>query len=120
MASLIALLAVGFAGPVANAAGPTTIFRDCGGATPHPDRLLTAPGLSRHEAIMASHMPEIRTANEPDSTLRMTRGGTVSYGDLAERVRRISASLHAAGLRPGDRVLFVVRPGPEAIAWYFK
>jgi acyl-CoA synthetase (AMP-forming)/AMP-acid ligase II len=41
--------------------------------------------------------------------------GDLSYGELAERVRATSAGLRAAGLEPGDRVLFSVRPGADAV-----
>jgi acyl-CoA synthetase (AMP-forming)/AMP-acid ligase II len=40
---------------------------------------------------------------------------TLSYGDLADRIRAVSSSLTALGMRAGDRVLFSVRPGPDAV-----
>jgi acyl-CoA synthetase (AMP-forming)/AMP-acid ligase II len=41
--------------------------------------------------------------------------GRMTYGRLAARVRSTSAGLRDAGLRDGDRVLFSVRPGADAV-----
>ena len=42
----------------------------------------------------------------------------VSYAELAERTRRSAAAFSAAGVRPGDRVLLLLRDTPEfAAAW---
>jgi len=41
--------------------------------------------------------------------------GTMTYGELADRVHATSAGLRDAGLRDGDRVLFSVRPGADAV-----
>jgi acyl-coenzyme A synthetase/AMP-(fatty) acid ligase len=42
----------------------------------------------------------------------------VSYAALAQRTRRASGALAALGVRPGDRVLFLMRDTPEfAAAW---
>jgi acyl-CoA synthetase (AMP-forming)/AMP-acid ligase II len=40
---------------------------------------------------------------------------TLSYGDLAARIRAVSAGLRGEGMVAGDRVLFSVRPGPDAV-----
>ena len=40
---------------------------------------------------------------------------TLSYSALAARVRSLAARLVAEGMAPGDRVLFSVRPGPDAV-----
>jgi len=40
---------------------------------------------------------------------------TLSYGELARRVRATAAALVQEGMRTGDRVLFSVRPGPDAV-----
>jgi acyl-CoA synthetase (AMP-forming)/AMP-acid ligase II len=40
---------------------------------------------------------------------------TLSYGELARRIRAVSAGLRAEGMAVGDRVLFSVRPGPDAV-----
>ncbi|MFM9877883.1 MAG: class I adenylate-forming enzyme family protein [Rhodoglobus sp.] len=53
-----------------------------------------------------------RTPDAPALTLRRT---TLRYRDLRDAIDGVSASLTAAGLVPGDRVLFSVRPGIDAI-----
>ncbi|MBN9606303.1 MAG: acyl--CoA ligase [Actinomycetales bacterium] len=40
---------------------------------------------------------------------------TLSGARLAGRIRRVAAGLAAEGLRPGERVLFSVRPGADAL-----
>jgi acyl-CoA synthetase (AMP-forming)/AMP-acid ligase II len=40
---------------------------------------------------------------------------TLTYADLGTRIRATSAGLTALGMEPGDRVLFSVRPGPDAV-----
>jgi acyl-CoA synthetase (AMP-forming)/AMP-acid ligase II len=52
----------------------------------------------------------------PDAAALTARGRTWSYRELARRIRAIAAGLRAEGLAPGDRVLFSVRPGPDAVA----
>src|SRR5690606_32582903 len=52
----------------------------------------------------------------PDDAALTARGRTWSYRELARRIRAIAASLRAEGLASGDRVLFSVRPGPDAVA----
>lgn len=47
--------------------------------------------------------------------LRETTGDTLTYGALWSRAARTAAGLRAAGLRPGDPVAFMVRPGNDAI-----
>lgn len=48
--------------------------------------------------------------------LRSARGGALTYGELAAHIRRVSSALLRAGLRPGDRALYAIRPSPEAVA----
>lgn len=62
-----------------------------------------------------------RAQAAPDATAmcdiqgsRITR--SVSRSAFLERVRAIMAGLHAQGFEPGDRVLFSVRPGINAVA----
>ncbi|MBD5785023.1 alpha/beta fold hydrolase [Cellulosimicrobium terreum] len=58
------------------------------------------------------------TATEP-AVLDLTTAGPgreVSWGALGRQVRRIAAGLHAIGVRPGDRVSLLVRPGPTLTA----
>jgi len=44
-----------------------------------------------------------------------TSGRRLSYTQLGQRVEHATANLRQCGLRPGDRVLFAVRPGIDAI-----
>lgn len=53
-----------------------------------------------------------RTPDAPALTVRRT---TLRYRDVADRIHRVSSSLRAAGMEPGDRVLFSVRPGLDGI-----
>lgn len=50
-----------------------------------------------------------------DAPAISSRGQTLSFGALADRVRGVAAALAAEGLAPGERVLFSVRPGPDAV-----
>lgn len=52
----------------------------------------------------------------PDAPALTARGRTWSYRELARRIRAIAAGLRERGLARGDRVLFSVRPGPDAVA----
>ncbi len=40
---------------------------------------------------------------------------TLGYAELARRIRSTAIGAAAEGLQPGDRVLFSVRPGPQAV-----
>lgn len=40
---------------------------------------------------------------------------TLTYGELGTRIRSVSAGLIAEGMAEGDRVVFSVRPGPDAV-----
>lgn len=53
-----------------------------------------------------------RTPNDPALTFA---GRTLTYGQLAACIRAVSAGLRAEGLVAGDRVLFSVRPGQDAV-----
>lgn len=46
---------------------------------------------------------------------RRTRLETLSYEQLGKAIRSTAVGLQAAGMRRGDRVLFSVRPGPDAV-----
>ncbi|MCO1660382.1 class I adenylate-forming enzyme family protein [Pseudonocardia humida] len=43
------------------------------------------------------------------------RGRRTDYAALAHRIRATAGGLRAHGLRPGDGVLFSIRPGPDAL-----
>jgi acyl-CoA synthetase (AMP-forming)/AMP-acid ligase II len=42
-------------------------------------------------------------------------GATLSHGELGARVRAVAARLRREGFAPGERMLFSVRPSPDAI-----
>ncbi len=50
--------------------------------------------------------------------LHLSDGTVVSYGDMADRVARISGMLRAHGLRKGDRLAMQCPKSPEAFALY--
>src|SRR5215813_10931464 len=67
-----------------------------------PDRFNVAvPFVDRHLGEGRGAKVIIRTASE-----------TVTYAELAQRVNRAGNALLAAGLRPGDRVLMIVKDCP--------
>ncbi len=45
----------------------------------------------------------------------LTRGSTLSYAELGARIRATAHGLRDLGMSRGDRVLFSVRPGPDAV-----
>ena len=47
--------------------------------------------------------------------LRSPRARTLSFGDLASRLHNATGGLLRAGLQPGDRALYALRPSPEAV-----
>jgi 3-hydroxybenzoate/4-hydroxybenzoate---CoA ligase len=66
------------------------------------EQLLGAAALARH-----GHRPALVCGNQ-----------TLTFSELAARVCRSSVALGAFGVRPGDRVLFLLRDTPEfAAAW---
>lgn len=62
---------------------------------------VAVPFIDRHLAEGRSTKAAIRTAQE-----------TVTYAELAERVNRAGNALMARGLKPGDRLLMVVKDCP--------
>ena len=67
-----------------------------------PDRFnVAAPFIDRHIGEARGAKAAIRTAHE-----------TVTYAELAERVNRACNALLALGLKPGDRLLMVVKDCP--------
>jgi len=58
----------------------------------------------------------LASCDEHPGAAALTSGRrTLSYGELARRVRATAAALAREGMRTGDRVLFSVRPGPDAV-----
>ena len=58
-------------------------------------------------------------ANKPQAPAFIDRHGRVvlTHGTLARRIDERAGALAAAGLVPGDRVAFGVRPTPDGFAW---
>lgn len=56
-------------------------------------------------------------ARTPEAPALTSHGRTWSYRELARRIRAIAAGLRGEGLARGDRVLFSVRPGGDAVAF---
>src|SRR5690606_23261984 len=56
-----------------------------------------------------------RRDDEAPAVVALRRDGTetVTWRDLAARVRRLALGLHDAGLRPGDRVSLLITPGVD-------
>ena len=51
----------------------------------------------------------------PDGAALTFGRRTLTYGELGRSVTATAASLVREGMQPGDRVLFSVRPGPDAV-----
>jgi acyl-CoA synthetase (AMP-forming)/AMP-acid ligase II len=51
----------------------------------------------------------------PDAAALTFGRRTLTYRELGRRIRATAASLVREGMQPGDRVLFSVRPGPDAV-----
>ncbi|MEP6844246.1 MAG: class I adenylate-forming enzyme family protein [Pseudolysinimonas sp.] len=51
----------------------------------------------------------------PDADALTFGRATLTYGELGRRIRATAASLGREGMQLGDRVLFSVRPGPDAV-----
>ena len=66
------------------------------------EHLLGAEALARHGTRIAFHC----------------EGDSLSYAEFAARVERAAAALAASGVKPGDRILLLLRDTPEfAAAW---
>lgn len=59
-----------------------------------------APALSATRSLSSGRRPRVETT---------------TYEQLAARIRSTADGLRVAGMRPGDRVLFSIRPGPDAV-----
>jgi len=58
----------------------------------------------------AQHLIALNTGH-PDRTAFVDDHGTLSYGELAERIRRAAAVMKAAGLKREERVLLMMQDG---------
>ena len=74
-----------------------------GTVRPYPaDR--TLPELFAERVLQHGDEPAVRSA-----------AGTLTYRELDERADRMAAYLSASGVRRGDRVCVITRPGPRAV-----
>jgi benzoate-CoA ligase family protein len=72
-------------------------------------RIAFAEGFNVVPAFIDRHLDEGRAAK---TAIRTAGGETVTYGELADRVRRAGNVLRAAGLQRGDRVLMILKDCP--------
>ncbi|MDH6131239.1 yersiniabactin nonribosomal peptide synthetase [Kitasatospora sp. MAA4] len=68
------------------------------------------PSGTLHESFFA------RAEREPERTACVWDGGSLGYGELALRARRVGALLAANGVRPGGAVAVHLPKGPDQIA----
>jgi len=80
-----------------------------------PNRLVFAPRFNVAAPFIDRHLDEGRG----EKTAIVTADETVTYGELARRVSQCGNALLRLGLRPGDRLLMVVRDSPGFIAIFF-
>lgn len=67
------------------------------------------------DAVLAAcdrHATQSGLSSAPRSGARVE---TLTYEQLGTAIRSTAAGLQREGMRPGDRVLFSVRPGPDAV-----
>ncbi|MGW1976867.1 non-ribosomal peptide synthetase [Streptomyces sp. NPDC001889] len=69
------------------------------------------PGTPRGEALLHETFLE-RARLCPDAPALVWRTGTMTYGELAERVERLAGQLRGAGVGPEHRVAVLVDRGP--------
>ncbi|MFI7129703.1 amino acid adenylation domain-containing protein [Nonomuraea sp. NPDC050153] len=68
------------------------------------------PGRMLHEEFFR------RAGAEPDLVaVRSCEGGALTYGELAERARRLAAELQSRGAQPGEAVTVTLPKGPDQI-----
>jgi crotonobetaine/carnitine-CoA ligase len=60
-----------------------------------------------------SELLERRARDDAAKPFCFFAGSTVSFGDLARRVRRLASGLAALGMRPGDRVAVMLANHPD-------
>src|SRR5215510_1130797 len=68
-----------------------------------------APGFNVAAPFIDRHVPEGRGAK----VAIRCQAGDVTYAELAEHVNRCGNALLRLGLAPGQRMLMVLRDGPE-------
>ncbi len=87
----------------------------------HIDRSGDAPVFAFAESFNLSvHMIDRHLAEgRGDRPAYVTAGGRVTYGELAERVRRWGRALADAGIAPGERMMMVVKDCPEFVYLFY-
>ena len=84
--------------------------RWCKGSISDPDYKVRLPDrFNVAVPFIDRHLGEGRGAK---AAIRTAHGETVTYAELAERVNRAGNALLALGLKPGDRLLMVVKDCP--------
>ena len=58
-------------------------------------------------------------SRNPDAEFAVCAGRRLTYGEAAEAANRVSASLIAAGLQPGDRIAVLMKNSIEVVFLYF-
>jgi acyl-coenzyme A synthetase/AMP-(fatty) acid ligase/pimeloyl-ACP methyl ester carboxylesterase len=94
-------------------AAPVPPIRPAGGTTSAPGlgaRAPSSPTLS--EAMRA----RARESSPAIAELRGDSARVASFAELAARVARLAGGLRRAGVRPGDRVALLLRPGMDLVA----
>lgn len=91
---------------------PNTVAIDMTGDTP---AINFAPSFNTSVYLIDRHLDEGRS----DKPAFLTDTETVTYGELADRVKRCGNVLLDAGLRPGDRMLMAVKDCPAFVFLFF-
>ena len=81
----------------------------------NPTELRFAPVFNVAAPFIDRHLEEGRG----DKVVVRTDSGDVTYGELAENVNRCGNMLKDRGIGAGERLLMVVKDGPEFIALFF-
>src|SRR2546421_9341760 len=68
--------------------------------------------MMAHLHARVAHWAGVR----PDATALVSGAEVLTYHELDQRAHRIAAALGQAGVRRGDRVGLLAKPGPDAVA----
>jgi len=72
-----------------------------------------APAVSRTRWLSSGRRPRVETLGL--SSGRRARVETTTYAELGAAIRSTAEGLRREGMQHGDRVLFSIRPGPDAV-----